>query len=331
MPTEKIPIQQFLELAGKYPVLDVRSPGEYRHGHIPDATNLPLFDDEERKVVGTAYKKQGRHQAIRIGLEYFGKKMVPMIDAAEAKAKDKIALIHCWRGGMRSEGVAWLLDLYGFTIYTLTGGYKSFRRWCTLQFEKEYPFRILGGYTGSGKTRILQMLGAKGCPVLDLEALARHKGSVFGNLEEAPQPTQERFENELAMELYRVGAISTEEGIWLEDESRRIGHVNIPDGLYRTIRTKPVYFLDIPFEERLKVVIAEYGKFEKEKLARAILLLRQRLGGTETKSALLFLEEGDLSNCFRILLKYYDKYYLKDCTGKDPARQVIPFTAAELV
>jgi tRNA 2-selenouridine synthase len=126
-------------------------------------------------------------------------------------------------------------------------------------------------------------------------------------------------------------AVGGEKGIWLEDESRRIGLVNIPDNLYRTIRTKPVYFLEIPFEDRLKVVVEEYGKFEKEKLARAILLLRRRMGGSETKSAVLFLEEGDFLNSFRILLKYYDKYYLKDCGGNESSRQVIPITTGEII
>jgi tRNA 2-selenouridine synthase len=317
MSIEKISVAQLLELARQYPILDVRSPGEYAGGHIPGAYSLPLFSDEERKVVGTAYKKEGKEQAIKAGLEYFGKKMVPMIGEAETRAKDRTVILHCWRGGMRSGGVAWLLDLYGFTVYTLTGGYKSFRRWCTTQFTKDYPFTIIGGYTGSGKTQILNLLRKKGHRVIDLEELACHKGSVFGNLGGHQQPTQEMFENRLAMAL---AGVATTDRIWIEDESRRIGNVNIPPPLYITMQKKPVCFLEIPFEERLKNILDGYGKFEKEKLADAITLLRKRLGGTDTKSALLYLENDDLAACFGILLKYYDKHYLKGLLQKDPSQ-----------
>src|SRR5215210_8134682 len=170
MAIEKITIHQFFELSTQYPVLDVRSPGEYEHAHIPGAYSLPLFSDEERKVVGTAYKQESKQKAIKKGLEYFGVKMVQMLEEAERtieahkqksatkQSKEKTVIVHCWRGGMRSSGVAWLLDVYGFKVYTLIGGYKSFRRWCNAQFNKQYPFKIIGGFTGSGKTEILRAL-----------------------------------------------------------------------------------------------------------------------------------------------------------------------------
>src|ERR1035437_2355393 len=137
MAIEKLTIEAFLQLSKQHPVLDVRSPGEYCHAHIPGAYNLPLFSDEERKVVGTEYKQQGREQAIKTGLDYFGTKMSKIVEEAETIIKKHNApiqipntvLVHCWRGGMRSAGIAWLLDLYGFKVYTLTGGYKSFRNW----------------------------------------------------------------------------------------------------------------------------------------------------------------------------------------------------------
>jgi tRNA 2-selenouridine synthase len=403
----QISIQQLLDQAGQYPVLDVRSPGEYGHAHIPWAYNLPLFSDEERKVVGTAYKKEGKARAIKAGLAFFGPKMVAMVEEAEkligqypvapiqgeAKgdgskrdAAPKTVVVHCWRGGMRSAGVAWLLDLYGFDVFTLTGGYKSFRRWCGRQFAKPYPFSILGGYTGSGKTGILGELKACGKAVLDLEALASHKGSVFGHLGEQPQPTQEMFENRLALALAgvdqaanadqaanmgaagsldRSGDTDRSDGldqagdtdrsdgldqagntdqsggkdrsdnmdqastIWLEDESQRIGSVNIPTSLYRHMQTRPVYFLEIPFEERLNYIVRTYGQFEKDGLAEAIIRLKKRLGGLETKTALAYLEEGDLPGCFGILLKYYDKYYLKSLAQKQPALTAMQPSSAQ--
>lgn len=320
MAIEKITISEFIALAGRYPVLDVRSQGEYEHAHIPGAYSLPLFSNEERKVVGTAYKQESKEKAIKIGLKFFGVKMVQMVEEAEriikahcAKTvseslKEKGVIVHCWRGGMRSAGVAWLLDLYGFKVYTIAGGYKSFRRWCTVQFTKEYPFKIIGGFTGSGKTLILHELVQTGEEVINLEALADHKGSAFGHLGQSPQPTQEMFENKLAIALH---SSASADRIWLEDESQRIGTVNIPAILYQQLQTKPVYFLEIPFEERLKNITAGYGAFEKEKLAECVMRITKRLGGMETKKALEYLEAGDVGNCFKILLSYYDKYYLK--------------------
>ncbi|MEP6846300.1 MAG: tRNA 2-selenouridine(34) synthase MnmH [Panacibacter sp.] len=319
MAIEKITIEAFLALSKTHPVLDVRSPGEYNHAHIPGAYSLPLFTDEERKVVGTAYKQQSREQAIKIALPYFGTKMVKLVEAVEQitglsqkdmEAGNKNAVIvHCWRGGMRSAGVAWLLDLYGFKVYTLVGGYKVFRKWVLAQFEQTYPFKVIGGYTGSGKTGILQELKTKGESVIDLEALACHKGSAFGNLGEPPQPSQEMFENKLAVEL---SVIDDEQStVWIEDESQRIGNINIPLQLYRLKQSVPVYFIDIPFEERLQQIVKGYGKFDKEHFINAIMRIKKRLGPLETKTAINYLMEDDIKNCFAVLLKYYDKWYSK--------------------
>jgi tRNA 2-selenouridine synthase len=343
-------------------VLDVRSPAEYNHAHIPGAYCLPLFSDEERKIVGTQYKQQSKQQAIKTGLNYFGTKMVTMVEEVEKITDErkksteentanhqlvtvsiKTVLVHCWRGGMRSAGVAWLLDLYGFKVYTLAGGYKAFRRWVLQKFEKNYSFKILGGYTGSGKTAILKMLEKKGKKVIDLEELANHKGSAFGNLGTFEQPGQEMFENKLAIMLSTVNSQPDEDfsslpygadgkrDIWIEDESQRIGDVNIPINLYRYIQTRPVYFIDISFEERLHYLVQEYGKFDKEKLVNAILRIKKRLGGLETKAAISYLIEDDITNCFRILLKYYDKGYLKSLQQKEHLVQFIKKIPCEKV
>jgi len=339
MAIQKLTIEDFLQLAQQHPVFDVRSPGEYTHAHIPNAISLPLFTDEERKVVGTAYKQQSKQAAIKIGLDYFGVKMKSMVEEVEkftaAFAKESnnsntpvppsgggggmgIVLVHCWRGGMRSAGVAWLLDLYGFKVYTLVGGYKVYRKWVLQQFEKEYPFKIIGGYTGSGKTLVLQELAQNKNTIIDLEALAHHKGSAFGALGELPQPKQEMFENLLAHQLSVVRRpLSDSTAIWLEDESQRIGNLQIPMPLWYTMRKSPVYFLDIPFEERLNYITAEYGKFEKEKLVNAIIRIQKRLGGLDTKNAINHLLENDHKACFRILLGYYDKLYQKALQNRE--------------
>ena len=320
MAIEKLHIDQFLELAKDHPVIDVRSPGEFLHAHIPGAANLPLFNDEERKVVGTLYKQKSREEAIKAGLDFFGPKMRSVVEFVEnltsrnddntyKENKDKTILVHCWRGGMRSGAIAWLLDLYGFKVYTLTGGYKSFRNHVLSIFNQPIHIYVLGGYTGSGKTEILKELEKHGQSIIDLESIAKHKGSAFGNINMPQQPSQEMFENLLAT---NVMALKKDEGfIWVEDESQRIGQVNIPAGFWDQMRTSPVLFLEIPFEERLSHLVEEYGGLNKEKMKEAITRIQKRLGPLETKNALAFLQENDMKGCFRILLKYYDKYYIK--------------------
>ncbi len=339
---EKIGIEEFLELAKRHVVLDVRSPGEYLHACIPGAYSLPLFSDAERKIVGTAYKQQGREEAIKIGLDFFGVKMTNMVVEVEKLAKsgnqtqnsafevggqpaDIIpnsqksipVLVHCWRGGMRSAGVAWLLDLYGFKVYVLDGGYKAFRNWVLQQFEVPYPFKVLGGYTGSGKTEVLQQLASKGESVVDLEGIACHRGSAFGSLGQPKQPSQEMFENNLAFALSSIHNTVPESGnIWVEDESRRIGDVNLPGALWNTIRRSPLHFLEIPFEQRLNFIVQQYGVFDKASLMNSIMRIQRRLGGVDTKKAIEFLADGNLPECFRILLRYYDKFYAKDIVNR---------------
>ncbi len=344
---KQIDIKEFLLLAGQYPVLDVRSPGEYMHAHIPGAYNLPLFSDEERKVVGTAYKQEGREQAIKRGLDYFGVKMRKMVEEVEeitlkikneklkspsseiATENKNIVLIHCWRGGMRSAGVAWLLDLYGFEVYVLIGGYKSFRNWVLGRFEQKYTIKLLGGYTGSGKTEILKQLSKEQELVIDLEGIAHHKGSAFGALGQPEQPTQEMFENELGLQLHDANSNVSEHGfIWLEDESSRIGSVNLPPAFWKTMQGASVVFLDIPFEERLNYIVEEYGKFEKKELINSIIRIRKRLGGQRTKDAISYILDGDIKEGMKILLSYYDKYYAR---GLEENKGLITMVACERV
>ena len=335
MSIQKIDINTFLDLAASAIVLDVRSPGEYKQAHIPDAHSLPLFTDEERKVVGTAYKQQSRETAIKIGLDYFGAKMKAMVEEVEgicnpgSVKKDSASrdpklisnpqtlIVHCWRGGMRSAAVAWLLDLYGFKVYQLTGGYKAYRKWVLAQFEKDYLFNIIGGYTGSGKTLLIQELVKQQKSVIDLEALANHKGSAFGAV--GTQPRQEMFENLLAQKLAMLSTVNCNPStsIYLEDESQRIGNLQLPMPLWYSMRKCPVFFIDIPFEERLNFITEEYSKTEKEKLVTAIMRIQKRLGGLDTKNAINYLLEDNFTECFRILLKYYDKWYNKALENRE--------------
>jgi tRNA 2-selenouridine synthase len=301
-----INIQEFLELSEQHPILDVRSPGEFEYAHIHGAHSLPLFSNEERAIVGTAYKQVSRESAVNKGLAFFGPKMKELADKAKKINSGKTFLVHCWRGGMRSASVAWLLELYGFKVYLLRGGYKSFRRTVLETFNEERQILILGGRTGSAKTLILKEFVNLGEQVVDLEHLAHHKGSSFGALGETPQPTQEMFENELFFQLFKTDKNKT---IWLEDESGMIGSRSIPKMFFEKMRTSRTFFLDIPFEIRLNYLTEEYGVFAAEDLKDAIRRITKKLGGAEAKAALEAIDNGDNKAAFEICLKYYDKTY----------------------
>ena len=341
----RLTIEPFLEQCAQALVLDVRSPAEYLHAHLPGAVSLPLFSDEERAVVGTAYKQESREAAIKIGLDFFGPKMRMMVEQVEALTRKHNTVngqrstdlcIYCWRGGMRSSAVAWLLNLYGYRVHILSGGYKAFRNHVLKAFGLPLPFRIIGGFTGSGKTALLHELGRKGACIIDLEALASHKGSAFGNIGMPRQPSQEMFENRIALLLYQAAAAG--KTVWLEDESQRIGLINLPGELWNRMRMAPVYFFDIPFEQRLQHIVQGYGNLDRDRMEEAIRRISKRLGPLETKHAVEHLQSGSIEPCFRILLQYYDKHYWKAlhnrqnlpillhkiaCTGVDPAQAAV--------
>ncbi len=348
MAVERINIERFLELSSQFPVFDVRSPGEFRHAHLPGAYSLPLFTDEERKIIGTTYKQQSRQRAIKTGLDYFGPRMRTMVEDLETLIRShttthfvnegsrvpNTVLIYCWRGGMRSAAVSWLMDLCGFKVYTLIGGYKKYRNYVLDSFRLPVQFNILGGYTGSGKTEVLKALEHRGDLVIDLEDIAKHKGSAFGNIGMPQQPGQEMFENMLADRLRQVlqqlparnlEARNEDQpaSIWLEDESQRIGLVNIPHEFWKSMRQSPVYFLDIPFGERLVHITEEYGKLDKQRVIDAIERIQDKLGGLNAKTAIQLLEEGNTIESFRILLKYYDKYYLKALHNREEVNSLL--------
>jgi tRNA 2-selenouridine synthase len=319
MTVQKITISTFLLMGKEFPILDVRSPAEYTYAHIPGAFSFPIFDDAQRKEIGTTYKQISREDAIKIGLRYFGPKLHSFIEQAETLTKKQGApkkiLVHCWRGGMRSGAMAWLLGFYGFDVYLLEGGYKAYRHWVLQQLDLPFELKVLGGYTGSGKTDILQNLIQQGFPVIDLEKIAQHKGSAFGSLGLNTQPSQEYFENLLVDALtafYSVkedGTFFQPQPVWIENESRRIGLINLTEVFYNNMQQAPLFTLDIPFEQRLTFITQEYGAFDKEKLVNAIIRIQKRLGGLDTKSAINFLLENNTRDCFRILLTYYDKQY----------------------
>ncbi|MFI5161310.1 MAG: tRNA 2-selenouridine(34) synthase MnmH [Sphingobacteriales bacterium] len=303
---KNIPIESFVSLDTSIPVIDVRTPAEFEQGHVVGASNIPLFNNEERVQVGTTYKQQGREQAILLGFDLTGAKWSGFIKQALEIAPNKKVALHCWRGGMRSGAMAWALNLYGFDVYLLEGGYKKYRRWVLDRFEQKYNLLILGGMTGSGKTKILNQLSKSGQQIIDLEDLAQHQGSSYGSMNKMVQPSQEHFENELATQLYQA---DQDKVIWLEDESISIGKSFIPNGLWRQMREAQLINVKIPLDKRVEFLVDEYGRLDKGFLAECTQRIWKRLGPEQTKNALLAIEENRMTDFIRIVLVYYDKTY----------------------
>lgn len=318
---ELIQIEAFLERSASFTVVDVRSPAEFKHGHIPGALNIPLFDDHERAVVGTKYKQVNKEAAVYAGLEFAGKKLVELVKEGERVAgKEKTLLIHCWRGGMRSSSMAWLFETLGLTCYILEGGYKTYRRYVREVLSLPYSVKVIGGKTGSGKTAVLQRLQQEGEQVVDLEAIAHHKGSAFGALGEKEQPSTEQFENDLCRIL---SGLNPERHIWIEDESRNIGKCVIPGELHERMRLGETFFIDIPREERAKYLVEHYAGHDRAELIDGMQKIHKKLGGDRTQLAIEAIDQSDYYSAAMIALKYYDKAYMYSLQKNHASHHVI--------
>jgi tRNA 2-selenouridine synthase len=307
-------IVSFLAAAQTEPIIDVRSPAEFEKGHIPGAHNIPLFSNDERALVGTRYKQQGKDPAVMLGLELVGPKLASFVKEARALTRDGKVLVHCWRGGMRSSSFAWLLQTAGLEARTLRKGYKAYRHQVLKSFEAPYKLIVLGGETGSGKTDILKQIAERGEQFIDLEGLAHHKGSAFGSLGQDPQPGVEAFENIMAEALSKM---DLNRPIWVEDESRSIGRVFIPQPFWALMKTAPLYCIRVPRESRIERLLTEYGRFPLAELEAAVLRIQKRLGGQSTKDCLDALASGDLRAVASVTLAYYDKAYNHNHLGKE--------------
>ncbi|MBC6610208.1 tRNA 2-selenouridine(34) synthase MnmH [Hymenobacter sp. BT507] len=315
----RLALPDFLQLSEDLPILDARAPTEFAQGHIPGAVSFPLFSDEERARIGTTYKQINQERAVLLGLDLFGPKMSQMVKQAQKVAPGRAVRLHCWRGGMRSGAVQWLLELAGFRVELLDKGYKDYRRWALAQFTEPRPLRVLGGLTGSGKTDVLHQLAARGEAVLDLEGVACHKGSAFGSIGQPTQPTQEQFENDLAL---LIAALPPTLPAWAEDESRTIGGVHIPPPLFAQLQEAPLVVLEIPRDVRVRKLAEEYGRHDAGALATSVLRIRKRLGGLATKEALAAIGEDDMEKMVSLVLDYYDKTYGYGLEGRAYTRVV---------
>ncbi|MBU1099233.1 MAG: tRNA 2-selenouridine(34) synthase MnmH [Bacteroidetes bacterium] len=308
-------------------VIDVRSPAEFEHGHIPGAASIPLFSNEERAHVGTVYKQQSKEAATELGYEYVIPKLESFIaDSFKVSPTGKV-VVHCWRGGMRSRSFAQHLSENGFTdVKLIIGGYKAYRNYVLDTLATPVQLKVLGGYTGSGKTHILNELKKLGKQVIDLEGLANHKGSAFGGIGQLEQPTIEQFENNLHEELSKL---DLSKPIWVEDESHNIGRANIPMQFFEQMRSAKLLFIDIPTEERAKHLVTEYANCNSQELAESIQRIAKRLGGLSVKNAIEELENKNFFEVAKISLHYYDKSYLKGMSKRkteDVIRIPLPST-----
>lgn len=299
---EILTVEPFIETQGT--IIDVRSPGEFAKGHIPYAINIPLFTDTQRSEVGTTYKQVGVQEAIDLGLNFIEPQIPDLISQARKTLKGQPAKIHCWRGGMRSSSVAELLELTGTATSTLEGGYKNFRNWVLENLKKPRKLRVVGGLTGCNKTRILHALEEMGEQVLDLEALANHRGSAFGKIGE--QPSSEQFENNIAI---RWASFKPSKPVWIEDESRLIGSCAIPKEIYQGMQIAPLFKVDPPLSERHANLEKDYGNFDVSAVLESTQRLSKKLGGLRTKEILTLIEDGDYLKAGKIVLEYYDKAY----------------------
>ena len=341
-------IDTFLRLrdAG-LPLLDVRSPAEYRTAHMAGARNLPLFSDEERAQVGTTYARQGQEAAALLALRLVGGRLADMAETARALCPPMLlppaarlslpagrsdaaeaclppddgtprrhVLLHCWRGGLRSRSMAWLLESCGLVVHLLRGGYRAFRAHVRQELARPRPVLVLGGFTGCGKTDILHALAAEGEQIIDLEGLAHHRGSAFGAVAlPGEQPGNEAFENAL---FERWRRLDPHRPVWLEDESRRIGHVTLCEEFFRHIDRSPLIVVELPLPLRLRRLVRIYagadgdappGPDIAEALCAALQKLRRRLGSEDCARCCELVRAGRLDEAAARVLHYYDKCY----------------------
>lgn len=311
----RVNVELFLEKMNEAPVLDVRSPGEYRQGHIPGAISFPLFTDEERAEVGTLYKQVGPDAAVKRGLELVEPKMKEMYAQGISLASDKRILVHCWRGGKRSESVAWMLSLSGMEVKVLVGGYKAYRNFVLEIFDRPKDLWIIGGLTGAGKTEVLHQLGKMGEPILDLEAMANHRGSAFGGLGMGDEVTQAQFENRLGLKLHELGMYNN---IWVEDESRGIGPISLPAGYWKSHCLGKLFFIELPRNVRIERLMQDYGHLDQALLRHSVERIQKRLGGKVTQQVLGALDAGNGELVVDLLLDYYDRFYMHLVKARKP-------------
>lgn len=304
-----VSIDNFLDLANSYPIVDVRAPIEFQRAHIPGAINIPLFDNCERATIGTIYRQQGRMDSVMKALELVGPRMHDLAVSIRDVAEEDHVLMHCWRGGMRSRSCAWLAEQVELSATVLQGGYKSFRKHVLQSFKIPLKLFVVSGLTGAGKTKQIQLLGELGEQVIDLEEMANHRGSAFGGIDQETQPAVEHFENQL---FSKVSKLDMDRRIWIEDESRHIGSIRLPHHFFSQLRTAPAIFMDVDKQKRNELIFADYGGSSISALTDSVQRIHKRLGGQNVNQIVDLLHREQIESAIDLLLDYYDKLYLEN-------------------
>ena len=324
MNSKREELDKFRKLKG--PLIDVRSPDEYYKGNIPNSINIPLFDNEERSFVGTIYKNHGREKAVIKGLEFLSNKIENTLDNLfeainryklqnhNLNLEEPILKIYCARGGMRSQSISWLLEKYNLINVTLKDGYKSYRRWTLDSFLKRWEIFVIGGKTGTGKTKLLQILEKNNYQIIDLEALACHRGSTFGGLGMGNQPSNEKFESMIAEKL---NEFKKSNKIFVEAESANIGKCKIPYDFFTQMKTAKRIEIIKSESNRIEELIKTYSIYDAEDLKNAVMRIRKRLGPQRTKVAIESITNKDWESVCKSVLEYYDKCYEHEKIGKN--------------
>lgn len=293
-------------------IIDVRTPAEFEEDHIPGSINLPVLSNIERVTVGTLYSKSP-FEARKTGAATISRNIANHIDSYfQCKPPEYSPLVYCWRGGQRSYSLALVLAQIGFQTFVLDKGYKQYRNTVKDELKilpEKFQYRVISGLTGSGKTRILDALAERGHQVLDLEGMAKHKGSVLGLWHGETQPTQKYFDSLICDRLHQL---STVQPVWMESESIRIGFVTVPQCVFNKLQTAPRYCIHLPTEERVKHIIRDYPNWieNKEQLKEIVRKLVRVRGHDLVNEWLTLIDKGHMDEFVRrILLEHYDPSY----------------------
>jgi tRNA 2-selenouridine synthase len=317
-------------LAGFDAVVDARSESEFAEDHLPGAVNWPVLNDAERALVGTEYKRISAFDARKRGAALAAANIARHVQQhVQPLPRGWRPLVYCWRGGQRSGSLALVLSEIGFAVTVLDGGYRGFRRALLAELEtlpQRFRFQVLAGRTGSAKSRLLQALAAEGAQVLDLEALARHRGSVLGLVPGQQQPSQKAFETALWQAL---SALDPARPVFAEGESRTIGRLRVPEALLLALRAAPVWRVEMPLAARVDFLLDDYAHFvaDAEAFCERLEALRELRGVTTITRWQALARAGDFATPVRELLEqHYDPVYLKSMhrhfAGFDAAQAV---------
>ncbi len=311
-----------------YRFVDTRTPEEFEEFHIPGAYNVPLFSSDEREKISRVYYERGEKEARLYALELAGPKLHRIVrKIKEIKEREGRVVVYCWRGGMRSLAVAAICSLAGVSVPRLSGGYRAFRQYILKRMDeilKDKKLLILYGPTGSGKTRILRTLKDKGYPVIDLEGLAGHRGSVFGGIG-LKQPSQKMFDALLWQEIEKL---KNSPCILVEGESKKIGKIFIPEPFWKTMEKGEKVYVELPLKERVRISLEDYGveRFSPDVYLNALSRIRKILGDQKYREIKKLIEEKKYEDAvLELMVNYYDKLYARS-TPPD----VKPFKARNL-